>query len=61
MKSCPVPLLLNNPKTSQVRTSQPRHSAPGFRDRVIETFDGGMDKTTTIQCTKEVENEHMAL
>lgn len=57
MKSCPVPLLLNNPRTSRFRTSQPRHSAPGFKDRVIETFDGGADKTTTkIQCTK-VEND----
>ena len=58
MKSCPVPLLLNNPRTSRFRTSEPRHSAPRFKDKVIETFDDGADKTTTtIQCTKDVEND----
>lgn len=59
MKSCPVPLLLNNPRTPRMRRPQPR-----FRDRVIETFDGGADASqadnekgpTQIQCTKDIES-----
>ena len=54
MKSCPVPLLLNNPRNPRMR-----HPQPQFRDRIIETFDGGADTPSSspnkIQCTKDVE------